>query len=468
MRKFKNLWHIVAVLTIVAMILVGCKSAATEVVEPTDAPPAEVEPTDVLPAEVEPTDAPPAEPVDIKVWTWTWEPENNYVSGVVDEFNAANPDINVTYEHFPPFGEGAYADRLRLSYAEESTADVFFIRNFEIGVFVDKGMVRLMDDAAIEAMGFSSMSDLQELYLPGALEGWQYDGKFYGLPNEISVFVFYANTDHLEEAGYDPDTVNLETWEDVIEVSKDLGVIDADGNVTRIGQRFGWIAPQYSLHNLTLFFAQMGGSILNQAGTECTLNQPESVEAVEYFIWLNLESGLSDPNFGTQEGGAFQLDWAAELSSFLATNPAAVIGYANEESAVAGHWRAYPLPYPEDGHPGNVAWGWAWVVSSTSEHPEEAWKLVQALTADAAKALEISGFPQGTKGLLDSDALAALPAYAEYESSMEGMKFAAGHPDHDEILEVLAANMQSIIFAGVDVQTALDQACSEIDAIIQR
>jgi multiple sugar transport system substrate-binding protein len=391
---------------------------------------------------------------------------------MISEFEAANPNITVVYETLPGFGEGNYNDLLRASYATDNTPDVFFIQDTETYEFVSKGLVREIDAEALQSLGIASLDVLKATYEPGVLEGWEYQGKFYGIPNEASVIVGYVNTDHLKEAGIDPATVKLETWEDVVAVAKQTMKKDASGNFTRVGLRMDLQSLSLFMHDLTNFINNFSGSILNVEGTKCMLNQTEGVKAIEYYLWLNRPegAGISDPHFGTQEGGAYQADWGAGMATFLFTNPAATMGYAAEGTAAYGKYIAFPMPYPAGEKKANSIWGWGWTVPSNSKHPAEAWKFIAFMTKDGERLLKLSGFPPGNKGVGDSPTAKSIPAYAAYGASFEGAVFEFKHPKYTEIANILQAMMQTLGYQGGDhaaVQAAADQACAEIDVLLK-
>jgi len=444
--KKKKILYLVVVMSILALVLSGFQTADVE-----------------KPIISEPEQ----DKVTIHIETWAWPPIIEYINGIIEEFEAENPNIEIEYNTLPAFGEGGYMDNVRSSYVTGDTPDIFFIQNTSTLEFVTRDLVRPIDDEALEALGADSLEDYVARYEPGVPDGWAHDGTYYGVPNEASVMVFYANKQYLVDGGYDPETVKLETWEDVVEVGKDLVQTDDDGNFTRVAFRMGALDSHNVIHDMHIFTKYFGGSILSPDGTQCTFNQPEAVEGVEYYLWLTNESGVSDPAFGTQEGGAHQLDWANGLSAFLFTNPAATMGYAGEGTPAYDNYIAIPMVYPEAAEKANVIWGWGWVVPTNSEHPAEAWKFIGALMADAERVLEESGFPPGNKGLGDSDVAMSIPAYQGYGASFEGASYQDTHANWNEIEQVVFSTVQGLVFQGGDVQEALDAACAEIEPLLE-
>jgi ABC-type glycerol-3-phosphate transport system substrate-binding protein len=454
--------RLITILAVISILLVACGPKATPIVSP---------PTQA-PATQAPATQASAEKVQIKIWTWEWAPIHNFIDTIISEFEAANPNIDVVYETLPGFGEGSYNDKLRASFATGDTPDVFFIQDTETYEFVSKNLVREIDSGALTDLGATSLDELKARYEPGVLEGWAYQGHYYGIPNEASVEVGYVNTQQLKEAGIDPATVKLDTWEDVVAVAKQTIQKDANGNFTRVGFRFELQTIQFLMHDLANFTRNFGGSVLNADTTKCTLNQPEGVKALEYYLWLTRPegAGVSDPSFGTQEGGAWQADWAAGLSTFVFTNPAATIGYAAEGTAAYNTYMAFPMPYPAGGTKSNVIWGWGWVVPNNSKHPAEAWKFISFMMKDPERVLRDSGFPPGTKGLGDSETAKSIPAYAAYGASMEGAAFEFKNAHYTEIANILLGMMQTLGYQGGDhatVQAAADAACAQIDQLLK-
>ncbi|MFW6070387.1 MAG: extracellular solute-binding protein, partial [bacterium] len=149
-------WYkLLALLLILGLALVACNGAEEEpsAGETGEEPEAVEEPVEEEPpAEDEPVEEPPAEDeaaVDealeelpegvtgLHLMGWSSsEAENTRLQAVVDDFNAANEDIEVVLNLVPD-----YDTRLQTSLAGGSPPDVFYIDSFRLPDLVDAGAV---------------------------------------------------------------------------------------------------------------------------------------------------------------------------------------------------------------------------------------------------------------------------------------------------------------------------------------
>ena len=97
--------------------------------------------------------------------------------------------------------------------------------------FWARGVALPVDDL----VAASSMIDLDDL-TPALVEGAKYDGQMIGVVG-IESFVWWGlnyNSQHVEEAGLDPDNPPL-TFEELLEWHKEMTIFDDAGNLVRLG-----------------------------------------------------------------------------------------------------------------------------------------------------------------------------------------------------------------------------------------
>jgi multiple sugar transport system substrate-binding protein len=116
-----------------------------------------------------------------------------------------------------------------------------------------------------------------------------------------------------------------------------------------------------------------GGGFFNEDRTACALDTPESLAGLEFQRSLYQDFDVAVP-YGEDSEPPFM---AGRVGMFQNGRWATPGARANAQF----NWDAVELPKnPETGSMGNwLFWG-AYAVNAKTEHPEEAWKLVQALT----------------------------------------------------------------------------------------
>lgn len=125
----------------------------------------------------------------------------------------------------------------------------------------------------------SSIIDLADM-TPALVDGAKYDGQMIGVP-AIESFIWWGlnyNTQHVEEAGLDPDSPP-QTFEELLEWHKALTVFDSAGNLVRLG-----IDPYDAMAGEPDFPAFSHGlNWWNDEEKTFNLNDPRMAEAVNTF-----------------------------------------------------------------------------------------------------------------------------------------------------------------------------------------
>lgn len=362
----------------------------------------EVEVVKEVEVEVE-KEAEPPEPAELSMWYFNWPPGYLYQEERVRIYTQENPHVTIDFDHsIPPVGEGGFEDKVTSALATETGPDIFAVINPQAVKLINKGQLAPMDDEAVEALGFDSLDSLKGSRMAGAFDSWSDDnGVPHGYHWELSWLVMYCNDERLKAAGVDPDAVEIETWDDFIDLGKQViegdpdFYLDASGNFKNNFIKLPmYFDDTWSMQVLTTFLAQSGGSVLNADRTEATINDAAGVEALEMMMRVSRE--LGDPNVGPvipgEVHGAFG---SGEMTCDLA-GPWMYEAFlvATDSPVLQTGYHAYGMPSIEAGKPGNVFWGWAWVVNSASPNKKAAWEFLRFLEADPQGQAAASGIWQ--------------------------------------------------------------------------
>jgi len=455
---------LVGLLLILLLFVGACANAAPEVreIEVTRI----VEGTPVIEIVTATPEQSMEEEGDLVIWHFGWQPQNDWSELVIDRFTEKHPNVTVTYEVFPGRGVGGIQDMLVQNLATGTGPDVFFIQDSWTAQFASKGQLLPLDAAALEAMGYESLDDLiasKEL-LATALQGWNYEGVQYGLPNETSWLTIFLNTDCLTAAGYDPDTVDISTWDKLLTVAEDMTIRNADGSWVQEGFDLPLAgASDWTMYIVNIMIEQLGGSILNEDQSAATINSPEGVATFEKMLEITTgDSGSVD--FGVQDmNGYFDHFTNGQTCGIVIHPPRAAISLSEMENI-----RAYPMPTFDNGTEANVFWGWGWQVNAATEHPELAWQLVDELTSDIELHCFMTGFIIPVEGMDESPCFRANPGVAGYAESVKQnpMFILPGNPYYTEIRDLVQEYWELILFEGADVQPTLDDLAQQIDEVL--
>ncbi len=373
-----------SLLVITSMLLAACPAPATTPVpaepaapaapaEQPEAPAAE-EPT-AAPAAEEPTMAPEAEaPAGEVALRWRTRPDNqeeaNVYAEISAELDAQLEGITLAYE---PGGSetSSYQDVLKTEIGAGTAPDVFWIPGTDVADFATRGLILNLAELAAATEGFA----IDDFYA-GPMDALTFNpetsangadsGALWGLPRDVSTFVLYLNNDLLAEAGVtDPRELAANgewTWEAFLETAQAVRALGTD--IYGYGAN-AWWGPYGTWLNAA------GGGFFNEDRTACNLDSPESLAGLQFEQDLYQVHDVAVP-YGEDSEPPYRAGKVAMFQNGRWATPGT--------RTVEFDWDVVELPKGPGGDAGNWQFWGAYVVNANTAHPEEAWKLVQALT----------------------------------------------------------------------------------------
>jgi len=364
----KNLLvKILTLLVIASFVLAACGAPATEA-------PAEEAVTEEAAEEVATEEVVAEETGEEVEIRWRTRPDNqeeiDVYSQISTELDGELDGITLTYE--PGGSEGAnYQDQLRAEIAAGTAPDVFWIPGTDVADFATRGLILNAADLAAATEGYTA-ADFYEgpmfhlTYNPETGASGDGSGAVWGLPRDVSTFALYLNLDLIAEAGAaDPRELAANgewDWEAFLEVSQATRALGSD--IYGYGAS-AWWGPYGVWLNAS------GGGFFTEDRAACALNTEESLAGLDFQRSLYQDFDVAVP-YGEDPEPAFRAGKVAMFQNGRWATPGV--------RTVDFNWDVVELPAGPNGTPGNwLFWG-AYVINANTEHPEEAWALVQALT----------------------------------------------------------------------------------------
>lgn len=285
------------------------------------------------------------------------------VRAMTEAFTKANPDVTVELE-FVPY-EGLH-DKTVLAQGSGGGYDVVLFDVIWPAEYAANSVLLDVTDRITDEMKAG--------VLPGAWTTVEYDGKRYGMPWILDTKYLFYNKEMLEKAGFDAPP---RTWE---ELAAQAAAMKEKGIVER-PVVWSWAQAEAAICDYTTLLSAFGGSFLDAEGKPA-FQSGGGVDALAYMT-STMESGITNPNSKEyleedvrrvfQNGeAAFALNWTYMYN--LANNPA--------DSQVAGKVGVVPAPgvagkSEVSAVNGSMGLG----VTTTSQHPDEAWAYVVHMTS---------------------------------------------------------------------------------------
>jgi len=232
-------------------------------------------------------------------WTETiYDPIN---TNAKKAFEAAHPDVEVKLLLLP---DGDRINIIRTVLAANGNIDSFALSNGESAEFLSAGQM-----VPIEPKGFgkSNIKDVVGMWNPGAIEtcGGTWEGKYYGIPFELSNYVAWINIAFMKEAGLNPKTDKPKTWDDFATVGKKL-VKKSGGTVVRNGFMCNSKAGGFSLMVIYSMMHQLGNDWGSDNSLLASLDNPEVIaKALKTYTDFVVDSKIWDPALSDEDRSGF-------------------------------------------------------------------------------------------------------------------------------------------------------------------
>ena len=185
----------------------------------------------------------PGEVITLRVVDWESDEMNAAMQDAFDNvFSVEHPNIKVEIV------EGSYSDynqQMNAMITAGEAPDVFQLGYDQGCSFYKKNLLTDWTDKVAEDTEF------MDGFYEGTVDGWQYDGKTYGLPGLVNVYGVFYNKDILADAGLDEPSVDW-TWDDLFDYAEKLK--DPSAN------KFGLYGLNTDIFGLTNISVSEGGS----------------------------------------------------------------------------------------------------------------------------------------------------------------------------------------------------------------
>jgi multiple sugar transport system substrate-binding protein len=366
------------------------------------------------------------------------------VRDMTADFMKANPDITVNVEFVPYEG---LRDKTLLSQGAGAGYDVVLFDVIWPAEYAENKVLVDVTDRIT--------SDMKAEIMPGAWTTVEYKDRAYGMPWILDTKYLFYNTDMLKKAGI---AAPPKTWDELLEqarIIKDKGIVEHP-------IVWSWAQAEAVICDYTMLLASYGGAFLTDDGKPA-FQSGGGVQALEYMV-ESVEAGLTNPNskeyleedvrrvFSSGQA-AFALNWTYMYN--LANDP--------KESKIAGNVGVVPGPGIAgtlDASAVNGSMGLG--ITSASQHPEEAWKYIVAMTSleTQAKYAELSlpiwsswyEKPEVAKGQEALIAAAKVGLAAMYPRPTT--------PRYQELSTALQQAIQSALLKSAEPEAALQDAAA--------
>lgn len=378
------------------------------------------------------------ETTEVRLSGWAASPEEqDLLEQVIADFEAANPDVSVRYEPI----SGDYNVKLQTDLAAGNAPDVFYVDAAYSKDLASRGVLMPLEDC------MASEGLAVEDFYTNLVEGFQWEGATYGLPKDFSPLAMVYDMAAFEDAGIaNPPT----TWDELRTTAEAL--LESTGQPP--------IVVPAEFDRFILFLYQAGARVTNPENTELAIDDPATLEALQFFNGL-FKDGLAATH---QEAGA---EWPGDA---IVKGLASIVFEGNwffpykEENAPDLELGVAEMPAGPGGK-GSPAFPVAYSISANTEVADAACKLLAYLVGPEGMAKWTSlGIAMPSRPDLAEAWLAEFPEREPYIAAGEYAIPRQFGPGTQEFVDDANAILQSLRAEQIDeeeAQTQLVEAAQE-------
>lgn len=380
------------------------------------------------------------EPVELSIWQTYNDEENDIFLELVQNYMKQNPNVKIKVQHIP---YGGHRNKILTALATRTTPDIARIDNAWIPKLAPRNAILTLDEFGAKEYGAQ--------IIPAAFQTCLYDGKVYGLPDQLTCLALFYNKDLFTQAGLDPNAAP-ETWEQFIEYAKKLTVPEKN--------QFGFAMGNTLWETLPFFFT-FGAKIMSEDNRTCLLDSPEAIQALQFKVDLYRKHKV--------EAGAWTAGAVGSVTGFKAQTYAMTLtGSWNLQNFIASgmNFGIGMIPKGPAGSATNVG-GTNMVVFKASKNPAAAYQFLTYLTGPEAQArwmTELGQIPVNTQVVAQAEANEQTDAHLKV--FLQQIKTAypiVGNPIMDEIEAIINPEMEAALKGSKEVAQALTDGVTQVN-----
>lgn len=392
----------------------------------------------------------PSQAVEIEYWQYFFQGRVDAIDALIEQFEAENPDITVVHTHFP---YADYRTKVAAAIPAGEGPDVVQLFYGWLNDYIEADLLQplpadMFDPAEIEAEFFPMV------------QAMNINGQYYAMPTAVRSLALFWNKRLFEQAGLDPERPP-ETLDELVEYAKALTQRDGGGNLTAVGITMGMTAQDHHWWREVLV-RQMGGAPYSGDNHDVTYDSEAGEKALEFYVGLIEEHGVSQIGFMDQPQAAFKAGRAG-----MHIDGSFRLGALRGQRGL--DWGVTELPANAAGERFNFSSYWVNGITSkaTGERAEAAAKFLAFITSEEAMQLWLE-----TVGELPARQAAALTdeniAHPEYGPFIRGLEYANATKFVNESAQrqMMVEMVDRILLEDASIEDSVRAAAEEEQALL--
>jgi multiple sugar transport system substrate-binding protein len=375
------------------------------------------------------------------------------------EYKEKNPHVDLDFSLVPA---GDLTAKITSLFAAGSGPEIYNDWSGATTAYMDRGWAVEID---YKGIGLGSAQKLTEAYAwPGALDGWKWKGKYYGLPTEISNYCLYINNRMFRKAGLDPQKDYPKDWDDLLAVSQKFTVRDG-GQITQRGFELDYTRPH--LHWAGHAYQLMGPFVTDDG--KVNINNESAARTLQYWADWGQKHQLGSPKLPVPGNTFYE-----ESLAMWASGSWYASGVRMRNEALFNDLTVKPFPRWKDkkyDH-GTHVYGYSMMVSSQvpTDVQAEAWRLAWFFSGYPVEHLAAGGLFQPKRDFVESPTFKNfkdVPSMDVFLDDMKKSTYVMKTPAFDAITQVLKDQFLKVWTDGQPAKQVLPDTQRDLERVIR-
>jgi multiple sugar transport system substrate-binding protein len=384
------------------------------------------------------------------VSVWAMGREGEVIAQLLPQFRKLHPDIEVKIQQLP---FTAAHQKLLTAFAGDATPDLCQLGNTWIPEFVALKALEPLDQRLARSASVQA-SD----YFSGIWDTNIIGGTLYGVPWYIDTRLLFYRRDLLAAAGFADPPNSWEEW------SRMLAAIKA-----RVGpERYSVLLPLDEFAPLLVLAIQQPEPLLREDGRYGNFRSPGFRRALAFYREM-FQRQWAPPITGTQISNVWD-ELGRGYYSFYISGPWNIGEFKRRlPPEQQGTWMTAPMPGP-DGPGASLAGGSSLVIFRRSRHKEDAWLLLEFLSAPEIQQrfYQLSGDLPPRRSTWRAPELASNVYAHAFREQLERVKPTPKVPELERIVTDMRLMAERVVHGDLSVEEGAADLDRDVDAVLQK
>lgn len=386
----------------------------------------------------------------VRLELWGLGREGEVVRELIPDFERENPGIRVSVQQIP---WTAAHEKLLTGFVGDAAPDVAQLGNTWIPELSELRALAPLDDHVAATPGYAP-----EDFFPGFWQSGVVGGRLWAVPWYVDTRVLFYRKDLVAATGA---AEFPRTWSGWRELSEKLAA----------GGRKAILFPTDEWNQPVILALGQGAELIRDGGRHGAFRDPKVREAWDYYLGF-FRDGLAPATSLNQIANMYQ-QFAAGEFAMTVTGPWNVGEFARRlPPELAEAWETAPMPAP-DGQPwpgASLAGGSSLVMFASTQHPQEAWKLIAFLTTrkNLLRLNELCGDLPPRASAWKESGLGARPHFAAFEQQLATAKPTPLLPEWERVATLIGEELEKAIRGRATLDQTLEKLDQKVDEVLEK